>query len=78
MLEGNRQIKLDFEKLISGETFISEIDEQIVFCQLDSSECAVWSLLLASGYMKTIVCRKQSAGLDWKLQYELKLTNFVV
>ena len=78
MREGNRQIKLDFERLISGETFVSEIDEQIVFSQLDSSECAVWSLLLASGYLKTIACRKVSVGLDWKLQYELKLTNFEV
>ena len=28
------------------------IDEQIVFSQLDDKETAIWSLLLASGYLK--------------------------
>ena len=31
---------------------MSAIDEQIVYNQLDLDETAIWSLLLASGYLK--------------------------
>ena len=40
------------EKLISGQNIEAYIDEQIVFEQLDMDENAIWSLLLASGYLK--------------------------
>ena len=51
----------------------TRIDEQIVFSQLDSNEYAVWSLLLASGYLKVV-----EYTVDWennKEEYILKLTN---
>ena len=32
------------------------IDEQLVFEQLDNDENAIWSLLLASGYLKVDSC----------------------
>ena len=50
--KGTRQIKETFEKLLEGETIKAEIDEQIVYEQLDLDENAVWSLMLASGYLK--------------------------
>ena len=52
--EGNRRIKEKFEILLRGESIRSEIDEQIVYSQLDGNERAVWSLLLASGYLKVL------------------------
>ena len=52
--EGNKHIKLSFEALLNGETISSPIDEQIVYSQLGDNEMAVWSLLLASGYLKVL------------------------
>ncbi|MDE7211690.1 MAG: AAA family ATPase, partial [Lachnospiraceae bacterium] len=50
--EGSREVKLTMEDLLGGGTLHTEIDEQIVFNQLDQSENAIWSLLLASGYLR--------------------------
>lgn len=50
--EGSPDIKKTFESLMQGESFHAEIDEQIVYDSLDDDEQAVWSLLLASGYLK--------------------------
>ena len=38
---------------MKGQKLCTTIDEQIVFSQLEYSESAVWSLFLASGYLKT-------------------------
>ena len=51
---GNRSIKEKFESLLRGQTIQSPIDEQIVYNQLNGNERAVWSLLLASGYLKVL------------------------
>ncbi len=50
--EGNADIKKSMEDLIEGKSLAVEIDEQIVFNQLDIDQTAIWSLLLASGYLK--------------------------
>lgn len=50
--EGSRDIKISFEKLLLGESLVAEIDEQIIYGELDIDERAIWSLLLASGYLK--------------------------
>ena len=50
--EGDRSIKSEFEKLLKGEFIEAKIDEQIVFSQLSKNRNAIWSLLLASGYLK--------------------------
>ena len=52
--EGSRGIKEDFERLLRGESVRTPIDEQIVYNQLDGNEEAIWSLLLASGYLKAL------------------------
>lgn len=77
--EGTGQVKVSFEKLLEGESIITEIDEQIVYNQLDMDESAIWSLLLASGYLK--VKSYEIKGLEygeWKQVYELQITNFEV
>ncbi|NBI64666.1 hypothetical protein D3Z38_16885 [Clostridiales bacterium] len=69
--EGGKSVKLDFETLLDGKTIVTELDEQIVYGELDGNETAIWSLLLASGYLKVVSCED---GLDGS-QYELALTN---
>lgn len=51
--EGSSETKKDLEDLIEGKAIIKRIDEQIVFNYLDKDENAVWSFLLASGYLKS-------------------------
>ena len=71
--EGSRDVKTVMEDLLDGGILHTEIDEQIVFSQLDSSEAAIWSLLLASGYLKV---EHHWINLDMEEEgYELKLTN---
>lgn len=76
---GNRRIKESFEDLLNGKILCTEIDEQIVYNQLDDNETAIWSLLLASGYLK--VKRFETVETEfgeWRQNYELELTNFEV
>ena len=71
--EGNKQIKQDFEKLMCGNTLRMEIDEQIIYDQLSVKKNAVWSLLLAGGYLK--VLKKEYAEETGRWYYTLALTN---
>lgn len=47
------------ETLISGGIVEKNIDEQIVFQQLSKDKDAIWSLLLASGYLRIEAFRTQ-------------------
>ncbi len=78
--EGSMEIKKAFEGLLKGEHLITPVDEQIVYHQLDSSEEAVWSLLLASGYLKVISYKRYEDIEDdfREADYELALTNLEV
>ena len=38
--------------LLNGKSIEVELDEQIIFEQLDEDENAIWSLLLATGYLR--------------------------
>ena len=50
--EGNKQVKQIFEDLMRGKSLkVEMIDEQVVYDQLSKKRNAVWSLLLASGYL---------------------------
>lgn len=69
--EGNRNIKQDFETLLQGGTLRTEIDEQIVYNQLPVRQGAIWSLMLASGYLKVV--ETEFNGSRW--YYTLSLTN---
>ncbi len=50
--EGSRDVKESFETLLQGGSIAAEIDEQVVYSMLGDDEQALWSLLLASGYLK--------------------------
>ncbi|MCI9018335.1 MAG: AAA family ATPase [Lachnospiraceae bacterium] len=71
--EGSKDVKQTMEKLLEGGALHTEIDEQIVFNQLDEQENAVWSLLLASGYLRV---EKFTFVEEWgSEEYDLVLTN---
>ncbi|MCI9143190.1 MAG: AAA family ATPase [Lachnospiraceae bacterium] len=71
--EGSAEIKISMENLLKGKHLYKEIDEQIIFNQLDVDENAIWSLFLASGYLKaeSYMLNEETGG-DL---YELALTN---
>ncbi|MDD6207300.1 MAG: AAA family ATPase [Clostridiales bacterium] len=72
--EGDESVKGTFESLLKGETIQCPVDEQIVYNQLDDDEDAIWSLLLASGYLKVIRYEEVDEVEDDPL-YELAVTN---
>ena len=74
--EGDRKVKTEFEKLLNGECIQAAIDEQIVFDRLSVDMNAIWSLLLASGYLKTERIIQEETNDD--PVYVLSLTNFEV
>lgn len=73
---GSASMKKNMELLMQGENIEVEIDEQIIFDQLDDDENAVWSLLLAAGYLKVVSLERKGRLLQ-KI-YTLCLTNMEV
>ncbi len=71
--EGDPDIKQSFERLLCGEALNMEIDEQIVYDQLMIKKNAIWSLLLASGYLK--VANTVFSEESGRTYYNLVLTN---
>ena len=71
--EGSTDIKVTMEHLLKGGHLFRKLDEQIIFIQLEQEEDAIWSLLLATGYLK-VENRvwNEDEGED---VYELSLTN---
>ena len=52
--EGSTNTQIVMEDLLSGRTLCTQLDEQVVFSQLDHNEAAIWSLLLACGYLRLV------------------------
>ena len=74
--EGNGAMKKQFEELLLGNHLQVPIDEQIVYNQLDDNEDAIWSLLLASGYLKVLdYDRMENLEPGEEVCYELAVTN---
>ncbi len=70
---GSGEIKSDMECLLAGGRIEKEIDEQIIFSQVDYDDNAVWSLLLAGGYLKVErYALDEESGVE---SYRLALTN---
>lgn len=74
--QGNIIVKSAMEDLLAGRTLTTELNEQIVFNQLDGSTGAVWSRLLAMGYLKVV--KVERVGERKKKVYTLALTNMEV
>ena len=66
-------IKEKMETLLQEKEILVTFDEQIVFEQLQQDKNAIWSLLLASGYLKVLEVEQRGILLEpW---YHLKITN---
>lgn len=74
--QGSSKTKIIMGELLDGKSIKTKLDEQIVFDQLDGNTEAIWSLLLASGYLK--VDYFDFAKANGNNIYELSLTNFEV
>ena len=71
LLKGaNPEIKGEFEELLRGNSVHKVLDEQIVYDQLMQDEGAIWSLLVASGYLKL-----ENANIYGYTECDLLLTN---
>ncbi len=77
--ESPPEVKKTFECLLQGQSIKVGMDEQIVYDQLSMTDSAIWSLLLASGYLKVKSYRAYATeDGDWREDHELELTNFEV
>lgn len=64
--------KLIMEDLLHGGSFCTQLEEEVCFQDLDMKKSAVWSLLLASGYLKILRIVQNRRG---RAEYVLSLTN---
>ena len=62
--------------MIQGKSIFVSIDEEIIYNQLDDQKDAIWSLMLAGGYLKVVeLHRKKDIRGNFKKIYELAITN---
>lgn len=66
-------VKEFMEELLNEREIVLNFDEQIVFDQLETKENAIWSLMVASGYLK--VNKIEYRGILHVPWYHLKITN---
>lgn len=66
-------VKEFMEELLNEREIVLDFDEQIVFDQLETKENAIWSLMVASGYLK--VDKIEYRGILHVPWYHLKITN---
>ncbi|MCI9150761.1 MAG: AAA family ATPase [Lachnospiraceae bacterium] len=52
--QGNARTKTIMEDLMKGGVLEIELDEEVIFDQLQKKPGAIWSMLLASGYLKVV------------------------
>ena len=77
--EGNSEIKEQLSDLMERKVLRVPVDEQIVYNQLDMRQDAIWSLLLASGYLKVLrYDRLELLQRGERACYDLQLTNHEV
>lgn len=72
--QGAPDVKIAVEDLLSDKQLVTTLDEEIIFDQLDDSSEAIWSLLLASGYLRADAVFEEKD----EPQYQLALTNLEV
>ncbi|MDE7312598.1 MAG: ATP-binding protein [Eubacterium sp.] len=73
--EAGTEIKAAVEDLLQNKTVCTQMDEQIVFQELDVYDDAAWSFLLASGYLKIVSYHGIDPIYGRGGRYELALTN---
>lgn len=76
LARGDRTVKYALEDMLRGRHLFAFIDEEVTFDRIYSSPEAVWSLMLASGYLK-MIGKKRTKGKYGECQYiyEMDFTN---
>ena len=69
-------VKEFMEELLNEREIVLNFDEQIVFDQLETKENAIWSLMVASGYLK--IDKIEYRGILYVPWYHLKITNLEI
>lgn len=73
---GSPELKMQMEDLLTGKCLEVRLDEQVIFEQLNKKKGAIWSLLVASGYLKPV--EKRFSHEESRFIYKLKITNHEV
>ena len=83
---GSVELKTQFEVLLQGGSLEAEVEDQIVFGDLNGSIIAVWSLLLASGYLTRdtaemleeghFICRLRITNKETKIMFERMVSRW--
>jgi hypothetical protein len=76
MKQGSADLKMQIEELLRGNSLTCYFDEEIVYNQLDTNTDAVWSLMVATGYLK--VEKMEFVGKLNYQRYTLRILNFEV
>lgn len=72
--QGTPQLKMSMEDLLAGKVLETGLDEQVIFEQLPKKKGAIWSLLLAAGYLKIVNWNFDNQ--TGKYTYYLRITNY--
>ncbi len=74
---GRPETKSLFETLLNGGEVTVPGDEQVIYNQLDTNPDAVWSLLLATGYLKIVHAMSllEASEMECDRMYTMTLTN---
>ena len=83
---GSVELKTQFEVLLQGGSLEAEVEDQIVFGDLNGSIIAVWSLLLASGYLTRdtaemleeghFICQLRITNKETKIMFERMVSRW--
>ena len=73
---GDPEMKEDFKNLLEGKSLETVLDEEIVFSFLKGSNEAIWSLLVAAGYLKVLEVITHEDGPEITWTYMLAITNY--
>jgi hypothetical protein len=76
MKQGNAELKMQMEELLKGNSITCFVDEEVVYNQLDTNPDAVWSLMVATGYLK--VEKVEEVGRFHRRRYTLRTLNLEV
>lgn len=68
LVQSSTKFKHEFELLLEGKTVEHFIDENFVFPELKNNEAVIWSLLLMTGYLKTVSSQETNQGTLCQLQ----------
>ncbi len=75
---GTSEVKIAVEDLLAGKPIWTELSEEVVFEELEESDQVLWSLLLASGYLRVEEVLEQEDDEEAEDRYALALTNLEV